>query len=256
MSFELPPQPPPLPLPLLDLLTSGIKIIRGRASSLRCITTLIFLTTVYESRSPTDKDALNFVRAILLYHVLDKGVSQEDKNPYALLLKKTGLDNEFHSTTQLSLCVTSFGGPNKDLYFKLVMYAAECITNTFCPIASSSRKNANDAATLTFVLTHWSHFFKSYFSANMPLGELWNISEHMSAFTSEHERLCKDHPGVFLYMCDVMKEKHDGCVGEEKKNAWKLYENTMFTCIRLGCMNEEEEGGSNEEEGGSDEEEV
>jgi hypothetical protein len=242
----------PLHLPplLLDLLTNssielirgcasslrGIEIIRGCASSIRCITTLKFLTDMVESTPSENENALTFVCLVALHRVLDKDMCSKDKEPYASLLEKMGLDREFHSSKQIPLFMQNFEGIDKDLYIRLADYAKQLIEYSGCPIDKLSMDNAHEIAILTFVLTYWSTFFHSCFNAEMFLDELWRIYKQVHTFTGEHDELCCKYPDMFLYMYDVMKKKHEGCDETEKENAWRLWENTKSMCQNLGFI--------------------
>lgn len=117
-----------------------------------------------------------------------------------------------------------------DIYQHLLNHvlAYEHVSEEYDPCCD--KKDTRNAAIFTFVLTHWSQFFKEIFNADTPLRKLWCIYEHISTFTEEYKTLCKAHPGIFLYMHDVLKK----CVDEtEKKNAQLLLENIEFMSQNL-----------------------
>lgn len=189
-----------------------------------------FLVEMRDSLAKGDIKDLAFLQQIALIRSQNRELSHEIKELYAIFLKDMGSDPiPVHMD---------------EIYQHLLNYILVCEHEREEYDPRQDRRDTRDAAIFTFVLTHWSEFFEKIFNADAPLCELQRIYECIFSFIERYETLYKAHPGIFLYMRDVMKKRLKKCDGKEKQSAQLLLESIEFICERVNFdpyLPEEEE---------------
>jgi hypothetical protein len=187
------------------------------------------------------------VLAILLF-IAGKKNSDIDYEKHAPeYLMTLGIITDNHEE-QISEIMNKFSESHMGLFVRLFMYATERIERFDDIISRLSGKSAHFNVIHTFLMMYWTTFFPSCFNADKYLDELWYVYDHMEIHYDENGSFCREHTDVFVYMYNVMKEKHDNWKEDdtEKRKLWELWENTKIRCQKLGCMEEGEEEGEEE----------
>jgi uncharacterized protein (UPF0335 family) len=211
------------------LLFATICCLTKRKPSIDDILSYDFFVEMRDSLAKGDIKSLAFLQQIALIRSQNKELSHEIKEIYAKFLKDMGSD-----PIPVHMDV---------IYQHLIKYVRACgyVREEYDP---QDRRDIRDEVIFTFVLTHWSEFFEKIFNADTPLCELWRINECIFSFIERYETLYKAHPGIFLYMRDVMKERLVKCDAKEKQSAQLLLENIEFIYERVNFdpyLPEEEE---------------
>ena len=216
--------------PLAQLLHSAtICCLTGKITSIDDILSYDFFVEMRDSLEKGDIKSLAFLQQIASIRSQNKELGREIKELYAIFLKDMGSDPiPVHMD---------------EIYQHLINHvrAYGYVREEYDP---QDRRDIRDKVIFTFILTHWSEFFENIFNADTPLCELLRIYECIFYFIERYDTLYKAHPGIFLYMRDVMKKRLENCDGKEKQIAQSLLESIVIICERVNFdpyLSEEEE---------------